>query len=108
MGRNEETARNLSNRALISEITDRATLLAKKELELAKAEIRADLKSELAMAKALGVAAVVALTGLNPCWRSAWRFPAGWRRSLWAGSCSPLAPSWRTSAGVSMWQIHWP
>lgn len=65
MERNEETARNLSSRALISAITDRATLLARTEFELVKAEIRADLKSELAMAKALGVAAVAALTGLN-------------------------------------------
>jgi uncharacterized membrane protein YqjE len=65
MLRNEAATRNLSNRALIAAIADRATLLAKKELELAKVELRADLKSELAMAKALGVAASAALTGLN-------------------------------------------
>jgi hypothetical protein len=65
IGRNEEGARHLSNRALVGEIADRATLLAKKDFELAKAEIRADLKSELAMAKALGAAAVAALMGLQ-------------------------------------------
>jgi Putative Actinobacterial Holin-X, holin superfamily III len=63
--RNQEATRSLSSRALIAEIVDRATLLAKKELELAQAELRADLKSELAMAKGLGVAAVAGLTGLN-------------------------------------------
>jgi Putative Actinobacterial Holin-X, holin superfamily III len=65
MLRNEAATRNLSSRALLAEIADRATLLAKKELELAKAELRADLKSELAMAKALAAAAVAGLTGLN-------------------------------------------
>jgi putative superfamily III holin-X len=63
--RNREATRSLSSRALIAEIVDRATLLAKKELELAQAELRADLKSELAMAKGLAVAAIAGLTGLN-------------------------------------------
>jgi hypothetical protein len=65
MLRSREAARSLSSRALIAEIADRATLLAKKELELAQAELRADLKSELAMAKGLGMASVAGLTGLN-------------------------------------------
>jgi len=58
-------ARELSNRALISEITGKASLLAKKEIELAKAEIRADLQAQLGMAKAVGIAALAALCGLN-------------------------------------------
>jgi hypothetical protein len=57
--------RHLSNRALISEITGKASLLAKKEIELAKAEIRADLKSQLATVKAMGIAAIAALLGVN-------------------------------------------
>jgi hypothetical protein len=57
--------RELSNRALISEITGKASLLAKKEIELAKAEIRADLLGQLGMVKALGVAALAALFGVN-------------------------------------------
>ena len=61
----ESAARDLSNRALITEITGKARLLAKKEIELAKAEIRADVKSELQTAKALGIAAVAALLGVN-------------------------------------------
>jgi protein-S-isoprenylcysteine O-methyltransferase Ste14 len=58
-------AQQLSNRALISEITSKASLLARKEIELAKAEIRADLNAQLGMAKALGVAAIAALLALN-------------------------------------------
>ena len=54
-------ARELSNRALISEITGKALLLAKKEIELAKTELRADLKAELGMVKAIGIAALAAL-----------------------------------------------
>jgi Putative Actinobacterial Holin-X, holin superfamily III len=57
--------RELSNRALISEITGKASLLAKKEIELAKAEIRADLHAQLGMVKALGIAALAALFGVN-------------------------------------------
>jgi hypothetical protein len=58
-------ARELSNRVLISEITGKASLLVKKEIELAKAEIRADLNAQLGMVKALGIAALAALSGLN-------------------------------------------
>src|SRR5262245_26348855 len=61
--RNGLSARELSNRALIKEITGKISVLAQKELELAKAEIRADLKAELATIKALGVAAIAALIG---------------------------------------------
>ena len=57
--------RHLSNRALIGEITGKATLLARKEIELAKAEIRADLKSQLATVKAMGFAALAGLLGVN-------------------------------------------
>jgi hypothetical protein len=58
-------ARHLSNSALIGEITGKASLLARKEIELAKAEIRADLNAQLGMVKALGIAAVAALLALN-------------------------------------------
>jgi hypothetical protein len=65
--RNDEftRAQSLSTRELIGEITGKAALLAKKEAELAKAEIRADLRSELAVAKGLGAALVAGLTALN-------------------------------------------
>jgi hypothetical protein len=57
--------RQLSNRALLGEITGKATLLARKEIELAKAEIREDLRAQLGMVKALSVAMVAALLGVN-------------------------------------------
>ena len=63
--RNGESPRGLSNRALIGEITGKASLLAKKEIELAKAEMRADINSELRMVKGLGIAGLVALLGLH-------------------------------------------
>lgn len=51
----------MSNRELLGHIVDSATQLAKKEIELAKSELRADIKKELAMAKGLGVAGLCAL-----------------------------------------------
>jgi hypothetical protein len=58
-------AQSLSTRELIGEITAKASLLARKEIELAKTEIKADLHSQLTMAKSLAIAAVAALLGLN-------------------------------------------
>jgi hypothetical protein len=54
----------MSNRELVGHVAQNAALLARKEIELARAEIRADLKAELAMAKGLGVAGVCALLTL--------------------------------------------
>lgn len=51
----------LSTADLIGQVTGKATLLAKKEIELAKAELRADIKREIAMASGLGIAGVCAL-----------------------------------------------
>ena len=59
------TARSLPLRELIGEITAKATLLAKKEVELAKTELKADLTSELATVKGLGLAVLVGVLGLN-------------------------------------------
>ena len=53
----------LSNRELVGHITESAVLLAKKEIELARTEIKADLKAEIGMVKGLGVAGVCALLG---------------------------------------------
>jgi hypothetical protein len=60
-----ESLRDIPLKELISDITDRVKLLATQEVQLAKAEIRADLKSELAMVKSIGIAAVCGLLGLN-------------------------------------------
>jgi uncharacterized membrane protein YqjE len=59
------TSRSLSLRELIGEITAKATLLAKKEVELAKTELKADLTSELSTVKGLGLAVLVGILGLN-------------------------------------------
>jgi putative superfamily III holin-X len=52
---------SMSNKELLQDITHSAVLLAKKEIELAKAEIKSDLKKEVAMAKGLGVAGLCAI-----------------------------------------------
>ena len=62
---NDRSARDLSLRELLSEITGKASVLVKKEVDLAKAEIRADVKSELGMVKGLAAALVAALSGVN-------------------------------------------
>jgi hypothetical protein len=55
----------LSNKELIGAVIDSATQLAKKEIELAKSELRADIKQEVAMAKGLGVAGLCALWAVS-------------------------------------------
>jgi hypothetical protein len=60
-----DEARVLSMRGLVSEIGAKTALLARKEIDLAKAELKADIRAELAMAKWLGVAALCALLGVN-------------------------------------------
>ncbi len=57
--------RSLSLRELLGEITGKVTLLARKEVELARTELKADLASELAAGKGLAVAILVGLLGLN-------------------------------------------
>lgn len=60
-----ESLRNASLGDLLSGVTDRVKLLVVGEVALAKAEIRSDVKSEIAMAKGLGIAVVSALLGVN-------------------------------------------
>jgi uncharacterized membrane protein YqjE len=61
----ERHAEALSTRALIKEITSEVSLLAKQQIELAKVELRADLKHEVGMVTGLGVSAIAALMTLN-------------------------------------------
>ncbi len=63
----EEDARlrSLPLRDLISALARTGSQLARKELELAKAEARQDLRSEIKMAGGLGVAGVCALLALQ-------------------------------------------
>ena len=55
----------LPTRELVGEIRRKAAELAGKELALAKAEMREELKHEVAMAGGIGVAGVLALVGLT-------------------------------------------
>jgi hypothetical protein len=50
---------------LLGSITDKAKLLVQKEVELAKTEIKADLKSELGMVKSLAVAGIALMLGVQ-------------------------------------------
>ncbi|MBK5256257.1 MAG: phage holin family protein [Vicinamibacteria bacterium] len=60
-----DSLRNIPLKELLSDFTDRLKLLATKRVELAKAEIKADLRSEVAMVKTLGIATLCGLLGIN-------------------------------------------
>jgi hypothetical protein len=55
----------LSTKDLIGRIVAEGSTLLRKEVELARAELIADLKSEATMAKAMGAGVVLALCGVN-------------------------------------------
>jgi hypothetical protein len=56
---------SVPTRDLLSGIVSKATLLARKEVELVKAEIKADLQTHISMVKSLAIAALFAVLGLN-------------------------------------------
>lgn len=56
---------SLSLTELMGEIRDQVTLLVRKQLELAKAELRSDIKGEAVMAGGLGAAVVLAIVTLS-------------------------------------------
>jgi hypothetical protein len=60
-----EAHQRLGTAALMMKVVSQAELLAKKEIELAKTELRADLHSEARVAEGLGIAAVAALVTVN-------------------------------------------
>jgi uncharacterized membrane protein YqjE len=53
--------RQMRTKDLVTELAKKASLLAKKEVELAKAELKADLRAEVKMASGLGVAGICGL-----------------------------------------------
>jgi hypothetical protein len=55
----------MTNRELIGETVEAATELVKRQVELAKSELRADIKKEVAMAKGLGVAGLCAIWAVS-------------------------------------------
>jgi len=60
-----ERLRALALRDLLSELLRKGSLLARKEVELARAEARQDLRAEIRMAGGLGVAGVCALLAME-------------------------------------------
>jgi hypothetical protein len=59
------TLRGHSTKELVAELAAKASLLAKKEIALAKSEAKEDLRTEIRMASGLGVAGVCTLCTLN-------------------------------------------
>lgn len=57
--------RQMSTRELVNELATKASQLARKEVELAKSELRADIRSEVKMASGLGVAGLCGLFTLQ-------------------------------------------
>jgi uncharacterized membrane protein YqjE len=53
--------RHMRTKDLFTELVRKASLLARKEVELAKAELREDIRSEIKMASGLGVAGLCAI-----------------------------------------------
>ncbi len=56
--------RGMGTRDLVTEVARKASALARKEVELAKAEVRADLRKEIKMAGGLGAAGLLAIWGV--------------------------------------------
>lgn len=61
----EGFVRDMSTAALVKEISSEVGELAQKEMKLAKAELKSDIKSEAMMVGGLGLAALALLTTIN-------------------------------------------
>ncbi len=57
--------RGAATKDLVTQLAQKASLLARKEIELAKAELKDDMRAEIRMASGLGVAGVCALMTLQ-------------------------------------------
>lgn len=57
--------RQIGTRDLVTELARKASALAKKEVELAKAELKTDLRNEVKMASGLGAAGLFAIWGVE-------------------------------------------
>lgn len=64
-GRPADPLRRMRTKDLVTELARKASLLARKELELAKTELKADVRSEIEMASGLGVAGLCAILTLQ-------------------------------------------
>jgi uncharacterized membrane protein YqjE len=102
-------AEALSTLDLLREIAAKARLLAQKEVELARVEIKADLMAELAMVKRLAIAAVFAITTLDMLFVAGvlalGRRMEGWQAALAAAG---VALTVAIVAGLVGWRRHRP
>ncbi|HEX9048904.1 MAG TPA: phage holin family protein, partial [Anaeromyxobacter sp.] len=57
--------RRMGTRDLVTEVARKASALARKEVELAKTELRTDLRDEVKMASGLGAAGLFAIWGVE-------------------------------------------
>ena len=82
----DHEARSLSTRELVSRLVKAGSLLVAKEVELARAEIKADFQAELGVLKLMVAAAVAAVLGINLLLVSAvfalTRWMPGWLAAL--------------------------
>src|SRR5262249_13269147 len=65
LGQDGRALRSLPTSDLLGRLVHDTTELVKKQVQLARSEIERDLRSEIAMAKGVGVAAVCTVLGLN-------------------------------------------
>ena len=61
----DPVTQSLSTRQLLAQLLETLSLLVTKEVELARAELKADMKAELDMVKLLAAGGIVALLGVN-------------------------------------------
>ena len=98
-------AAELGTAELLRQITAKSALLVRKEIELARAEIKSDFESELTMWKALGVAGVLAVTTLNLLLVGAvfglTRYLEGWQAALLVAAATLLVA---VAVGVFGWK----
>ncbi len=74
---------------LVRDIADQAVLLARKEVQLAVTEVRADMQSELAMVKRIGISALAGLLFVNML------------MVAWAMGLAEVLPAWGASLIVA-------
>ena len=103
----EESPEQLSTVKLLTEIASKVSLLVGKETELARNELKQDLRNELAMAKRLAVGVVAALATLNMLLVAAAFALAPHIGGVWAAlSVAGFMFLCCAIAGVIAWRMH--
>ncbi len=96
--------RRMETKELVAETGRKASLLVRKEIELAKAELRADLRAEIKMASGLGIAGVCALLGIAMLLVAVvFALVEGGLLPGWAASLVVAAAVFAIGAGAGLW-----